>query len=78
MFRSAAWLLTLLLPILPLTASTDDRLQESGPVTHGSSAQEVQDYISTLTGVFDENPHSCYEADEGREERPDLANRPQS
>ena len=73
MSRSAALLLSLLLFTAPLSAQTGD-----GDASASGTAADIQGYISAITRDSDENPHSCYETDDDTQERPDLANRPQS
>lgn len=68
MSRSAALLLSLLLFMAPLPALAGD----------DAPAADIQGYISAITGDSDENPHSCYEADDEKQDQPDLADRPQS
>jgi len=72
MSRFAALLLSLPLFTAPLPALAGDDAPASG------TAADIQDYISAITRDSDENPHSCYETDDDTQERPDLANRPQS
>tara|TARA_R110001592_G_scaffold190500_1_gene436472 strand:- start:2533 stop:2754 length:222 start_codon:yes stop_codon:yes gene_type:complete len=73
MSRFAALLFSLLLVTAPLSALAGD-----GDASASGAAADIQSYISAITGDSDENPHSCYETDDDTQERPDLANRPQS
>jgi hypothetical protein len=72
MSRFAALLLSLPLFTAPLPALAGDDAPASG------TAADIQGYISAITGDFDQNPHSCYEADDVKQDQPDLADRPQS
>ncbi len=72
MSRFAALLLSLLLLTAPLSAVAGNNAPAPG------TTADIQDYISAITRDSDENPHSCYETDDDTQERPDLANRPQS
>jgi hypothetical protein len=78
MFRFPAWLLVLLLFAAPLSAIAGDAAPASGKAPQTSAAGDIQGYISAITGDMDQNPHSCYEADDDKPDRPDLADRPQS
>ena len=73
MSRFAALLLSLLLVTAPLSALAGD-----GDASASGTAADIQGYISAITGDFDQNPHSCYEADDIKQDQPDLADRPQS
>lgn len=78
MSRTAAWLLSLPLFILPLSAHAGDGASASGTTPQAGTTADIQDYISAITGDMDQNPHNCFEADDETQERPDLAGRPQS
>ncbi|MEQ9360474.1 MAG: hypothetical protein RLO05_02115 [Rhodospirillales bacterium] len=78
MSRSTGVLMSLLLFAAPLPVLAGDGAPASATARQAGTAADIQDYISAITRDSDENPHSCYETDDDTQERPDLANRPQS
>ena len=78
MSRSIGLLLSLLLFTAPLPVLADDGAPASGTGSQAGTVGNIQDYISSITGDMDQNPHSCFEADDEKPARPDLADRPQS
>ena len=74
MFRPAAWMLTGLVLVMPLSAEAGDA---SAASTEGERAQDINEFVSGITDWAGRPAEACYEADD-REDRPDLADRPQS
>ncbi|MAO57360.1 MAG: hypothetical protein CMM61_16925 [Rhodospirillaceae bacterium] len=81
MLRPAAWLLTGFVLVSPLTAQAGDAstaLGEGQAAQQGrAGTQDVNDFVSGITDWAGRPAEACYEADE-KEDRPDLASRPQS
>jgi hypothetical protein len=74
MFRPAAWMLTGLVLVTPISAKAGDA---SAAPAEGQRAQDINDFVSGITDWAGRPAEACYEAEE-KEDRPDLADRPQS
>ena len=76
MFQAAVRLLCVYAVICPMALFANDNPMPPQTLMDAERSRQIEDFVAGITQAFDENPHSCYEADE--EERPDPAARPQS
>ena len=81
MVRPAAWFLTGFVLVSPLMVEAGDAsvAPADGQLTERSAVgtQDVSDFVSGITDWAGRPAEACYEVDE-KEDRPDLAGRPQS